>query len=146
MANYSCTIRTNYFHVTDEEGFEAFMGTVHSSEGDVELWKKKDADKTTVYGFGCEGGISGVKNAKADEDDDADESAYDEFISGLQKFICEGDAVILMETGHEKLCYVCGIATIVTRNNYKTLDIITLAQKKAAELLGNPEFQTQCDY
>ena len=29
MANYNCTIRTNYFHVKDNKKFEEFMSHVY---------------------------------------------------------------------------------------------------------------------
>lgn len=146
MANYCCTIRSNYFHVNDEAAFEEFMGRVYGSEDNVELWKEKAKDGSTMYGFGCYGGIGGVRNAKADEDDDSDESAYDEFISGLQQFVCADDAIIILESGNEKMRYVIGSATVVTRDKYKYLDITSIAKKTAAALLGKEDFQTQCEY
>lgn len=38
MANYECVLRSNYFHVKDEEGFRLFMNTV--SGDDMNLWEE----------------------------------------------------------------------------------------------------------
>lgn len=39
MADYACVLRSNYFHVKDEESFRAFMNTV--SGEDLHLWGRK---------------------------------------------------------------------------------------------------------
>lgn len=146
MANYYCNIRSNYFHVKDIEQFKALMDRVYCGEGDVELWEKKDTDNIPIFAFGCSGGISGVKNAEEDICEDANDSAYDEFINGLQDCVAENDAIIILESGHEKLCYLVGTALIITSQNCESLDISHIACTKAAEMLGNPEWQTACEY
>ena len=78
MANYCCTIRTNYFHVKDEEKFRALMDRAYGCEDSIELWKERDANGNTVFGFGVYGGISGLRNAGADEDDDYDDDDDDD--------------------------------------------------------------------
>lgn len=140
MANYNCTIRSNYFHVKDETEFEAFMNNVYGAEDDVQMWKEKDKAGNAVYGFGCLGGILGFCDT---EDDDPD---YGEFLVGLQQHICPDDAIIIMEAGHEKLRYVVGCATILTHNGSADLDITSLAVEKAAEMLERKDFKTRCDY
>lgn len=146
MANYCCTIRTNYFHVKDEEKFRALMDRVYGSENTIELWEEKDKAGNTVFGFGTHGGISGVKNAKEDYDEDVDETAYDEFIDGLQECVADDDAIIILESGNEKLRYVIGSATIITSKDYKYLDIASVASQEAAEMLGRPNWRTRCEY
>lgn len=146
MANYSCVIRTNYFRVKDPEAFRAFMTHVYGSEGDVELWDSTDSDGNLTFGFGIYGGIGGLRNAAEDEEIDADESAFDEFISGLQDHLADDDAIIILEAGHEKLRYVVGGATIITSTNVDYLDITNRAAARAAEMLGNPGWKTKCDY
>lgn len=140
MANYHCAIRTNYFHVKDSELFRQFMSRVYGADDSVELWEEKDTDGQTVFGFGCYGGISGLRDAL-----DVDEADYDAFILGLQQHIREDDAVIILETGREKLCYLVGSAEIITCNDRECLDISDLAQAQAATMLGNPGWQTQFD-
>lgn len=146
MANYCCTIRTNYFHVKDEEKFRVLMNRVYGSEDTIELWEEKDKAGNTVFGFGTYGGISGVKNAKEDYDEDVDETAYDEFIDGLQECVADDDAIIILESGNEKLRYVIGSATIITSKDYKYLDIAAVASQEAAEMLGRPNWRTRCEY
>ena len=146
MSEYICTIRSNYFHVKDPALFRDFMGRVCSFGDQISLWQEQDNEGRPVFGFGVHGAIAGLKNAAADDDDLLDESAYDEFIRGLQEHVAEDDAVILMETGHEKLCYVTGAATILTSGGHEYLSLAELAAKRASEMLGNPGWSTQCDY
>ena len=146
MANYCCTVRTNYFHVKDEEEFRALMARVYGSEDSVELWEKEDDNGKTVFGFGVYSGIAGVRNARDDGDEDCDDSAYDEFIDGLQKCVADDDAIIILEVGNEKMRYVVGSATIITSKDYEYLDITNLATERAAQMLCNPGWQTRCDY
>ncbi|MBM6886531.1 hypothetical protein [Pseudoflavonifractor phocaeensis] len=146
MSNYICTVRSNYFHVKDPASFRDFMSRVYGSEDRISLWQEQDEEGRLVFGFGSYGAIAGLKNAGADDDDLLDETAYDEFIRGLQEHVAENDAVILMETGHEKLCYVTGAATILTSSGQEYLSLAELAAKRASEMLENPGWSTQCDY
>lgn len=146
MANYYCTIRTNYFHVKDEDKFRLLMSRVYGDEDIVELWKKKDTDGKTVFGFGVYGGIAGVRDAEEDEDEDCDESSYDEFIRCLQECVTDDDAIIILEAGNEKLRYIVGSATIITSNKCSYLDLTNIAEKQASKLLCNPDWKTRCEY
>ena len=146
MAEYTCTTRTNYFHVKAPVSFRAFMGRVYGSVDFISLWQEQDDTGDPVFGFGTHGAISGLKNVDADDDDTLDESAYDEFIRGLQEHVAGNDAVILLEAGYEKLNYVTGSATILTSSDYAHIDLADVAAKKASEMLGNPGWQTKCDY
>ena len=76
-------------------------------------------------------------------DSDAD---YDAFLNGLQKHVAESDAVIIMESGHEKLRYVTGYVCLVTGDEIESFSMTDLAVSKAAEMLRIPEFKTRCDY
>ena len=146
MANYHCTIRTNYFHVKDEEAFRELMSRAYGSEDNLQLFESADKNGKTVFGFGVYGGIAGVRNADADEDDDVDDTAYDEFIAELQKCIADDGAIIILESGNEKLRYIVGSATIITSNDHSYLNITSIASKNAAKMLNNPEWQTKCEY
>ena len=143
MADYQCAIRTNYFHVEDSELFRQFMARVYGANGSVELWEEQDSDGRTVFAFGSYGGISGLRDAVEDTSEDADEAAYDEFICGLQKHIQADDAVIILESGREKLCRLVGSADIVTRDGYDQLDLSELARRHAGVMLNNPAWQTK---
>ena len=146
MANYCCTIRTNYFHVKDEDRFRDLMARVRGCEDSVELWEEKDPDGKAVFGFGVYGGIAGLRNAQEDEDGDSDESSYDEFIDGLQECVADNDAVIIMEAGNEKMRCIIGAASIITSKGYQYMDIVDIATRKAAEMLGDSEWKTKCCY
>lgn len=137
MANYVSTTRTNYFHVKDVEAFRAFMD--NGSGDNLKLWDEKDDKGDTVFAFGCEGSIYGIQNE--DENDN-----YDLFIENLQEYIADNDAVILTETGHEKLRYVSGYSAIITGSDIQHVNLDDMALSKAREMLGNPGFSTQMDY
>lgn len=147
MANYYCRTRTNYFRVKVPEEFRAFMGGVRGTGDGVELWEEKGNAGELFFGFGTIGDIAGWYDPsnKSDEAED-DDAAYDAFICGLQRHIAADDAVIILETGYEKLNYIVGSALIVTSNATGHIDLTGIACKKAAEMLGNPTWTTKCDY
>lgn len=142
MANYNCVVRTNYFHVKDMGTFMDLMNRTVGSEDKVELWEETDQDGNPIYAFGCYGGIAGLPN---ESDDEIDDDSYDRFTDGLQKCVSENDAVIIMESGHEKLRYVTGSAFIITSNDTKYLDVETLALEAIKKMVGT-EFVTRMDY
>lgn len=144
MANYYCTVRTNYFHVKDDEAFRALMNRVYGCEDSVELWEEKDKDGRAVFGFGVYGGISGLRDS--DDDGFDDDSSYDDFIDRLQESVADDDAIIILESGNEKMRYVTGSATIITSSECKYMDITSLAVKQAGEMLHNSSWQTRCEY
>ena len=144
MANYCCTIRTNYFHVKDDENFRALMNRVYGCEDSVELWEEKDENGRTVFGFGVYGGISGFRDP--DDDDVDDDLSYDIFIDKLQASVADDDAIIILESGNEKMRYVIGSAIIITNSGYEYMEITDFAVKKAAEMLHNPSWKTRCEY
>ena len=141
MANYCCTIRTNYFHVKDEAKFRELMSRAYGCEDDIKLFEdKQDADGNPIFGFGLYSSIAGVRDAQEDEDDDCDETSYGEFIDGLQQCVADDDAIIIMEVGNEKLRYVVGSALVITSKGTEYLDVTDLAVQKAKEMLGNPNY------
>ena len=150
MANYCCAVRTNYFHVKNSDAFRDFMKNVEGCEDKVDVWEKTDSNGDLVFGFGCYGGISGYFDHDEDiTDDEADcdyEAAYDRFIDGLKEHVAENDAVIIMESGNEKLRYLVGQAEIITSEKYDFVDLMHAAISKAVEMLGNDAYNTSCSY
>lgn len=142
MADFEGAMRTNYFRVKDEEKFCALMERVYPG---VYVLKKEGKAGERLYGFGSYEPIAGVTCAAIDEDPDAQESAYDEFIRCLQECIADGDAIIMIESGHEKLIYVAGKAEIITTTGYRCADITDVAVGIAAEMLKNPNWETCCE-
>ena len=145
MANYCCTIRTNYFHVKDEAEFRSLMEQTYGSEDTIEVWEKRDDGGNMMFGFGCYGGIAGIRNTD-EEDDDLEDTAFDRFLEKLQQCVAEDDAVIIMEAGNEKMRYIVGTALILTNKACECLDIAELAEKRAAELLAIPSWKTRLMY
>ena len=137
MSNYESVTRSNYFHVKDEDAFSKFMDTV--SGDDIHCWSDKDEDGNTLHAFGCDGSIYGVPNGAEDDD-------FDLFLSELQKHIAPEDAVILIQSGHEKLSYVNGYVTIITTDDIRTISIDDFALTKAKEMLKNQEYSTRLDH
>lgn len=151
MANYESTVRTNYFHVKDAEKFRAVMRRVYGYEDAVELWEEKDKGGGPVFGFGVYGGISGILPDLESGNDggdnyDPDGCSYDDFLEALQQCVADDDAVIILESGNEKMRYVVGAATIITAKEIRYLDITDLAVEEASKMLGNPGWETVCDY
>ena len=143
---YYCTIRTNYFHVKDEDAFRKLIGRAYGREDSIQLFEDEDAEGNPVFGFGLYGRIAGVKVTTEDGDEDFDESSYDEFLYALQECVAEGDAIIILEAGNDKLRFVVGNATIITSKDCTDLSLKQLAAQHAAAMLGNPSWETRCEY
>lgn len=139
MANYCCAVRTNYFHVKDPEAFREFMKTVTASEDRIYVWESKDNGGKTVFGFGCYSTILGVESEGGDTD-------YDEFVNTLAELVAEDDAIIIIESGNEKLRYLVGSATIITGQDIEYLEIDTIAAESAAAMLKNKSWKTKMWY
>ena len=146
MANYNCTIRTNYFHVKDNKKFEEFMSHVYGE--DLKVFNGIDSNGNQTYGFGCYGGISGYFNRKEDyaDNDEAWDNAYDNFIDGLMAHVTEDDAILIFESGNEKLRYVVGSVAVITSKGYKYRDITDVGMEMAEQMLNNPDYTTRCEY
>lgn len=150
MANYCCAVRTNYFHVKDPDAFLEFMDKVTACEDSVNVWEDHDRAGKTVFGFGCYGSILGVPVHKegCNEDDDCgyDDYDFDEFVNGLSELVADDDAIIILESGNEKLRYVTGCALVITSKDSEYMEIDALAAQRAAEMLGNPNWKTKTCY
>ncbi len=140
--NYTATTRTNYFRVEDAEKLEALLQKV-SAEDAVEFFTRiNPITHETYYGFGCEGIIYGMPTS---EDEDCEED-YDEFVKALQELIVEGDAAIIMQTGHEGLRYVDANAVIISKKDVKFWSMDSTLIEQARELLGNADWATDLQY
>lgn len=144
MANYTCAVRTNYFHVKDEEAFRKFAEKLYCNEGDIEVWEDKDKAGKTVFGFGCCSSFCGIHSDSANAENP--DAAYDCFVDEIQKLVAEDDAVIIFEIGREKLNYLNGLATVITTKEQKYLDISDFAVDQARKMLGNKEWETNSNY
>lgn len=147
MANYCCATRTNYFHVNDADKFKKFMKKVGVTEDRLEVWEEKDADGKAVFGFGCYGSICGVPvcDSEGVEEEYCDYD-YDSFVDGLAELVADDDAVIILESGNEKLRYVVGTAMVITSRHSEFLEIDALAAQTASRLLNDPKWKTRITY
>ena len=144
MAAYKCVIRTNWFHVKNEDKFKEFISNVYTAGGTVDIFERTASNGKKLFCFTSPEGISGMVNIEDDEEFDA--SAYDAFVKGLQEHIADNDAVIIQEVGHEGCKYVVGLAEIITKNDYRRFDMGFQAIRIAAQMLNNPNYKTTCEY
>lgn len=144
MATSECAQRTNYFHVKDPERFREMMGKVTGDS--FRFWEKPDAYGNPAFAFGAEGGIDGIPHEDVDGEMFTDDNSYDHFIAELGRHVAEGEAVILLTAGHEKLRYVSGDALIITGEGTDFIDLSRAAVKLAAEMLDNPEYSPRMEY
>lgn len=142
MANYDSVVRTNYFHVKDEEKFKELMSQVYGDD-DIHIWTKKDNTGSTIFAFGCYGGIYGKKQGTYDE---TNEGEYEAFLADLQKCVAEDDAIILIEVGNEKLRYLNGIGSIITHKEFSCVSLEEFAVMTACEMLKNDNWHTDMTY
>ena len=143
MANYECTIRTNYFHVKDEEAFRELVKGIVSDYG-IELFERNDSDGKKLFGFGSYGSLNGIRKDNEEDDDKYDEEEV--LYQKLQSCVEEDDAIIILTAGNEKLRYVAGDAVCITHDKIEYLDLTRLAMAKAAEMLNDPLYSTVCEY
>ena len=144
MANYNCVQRTNYFHVKDSEAFRELMEKVEAE--DLRYWEEKDEDGNLTFAFGCHGNIAGIPFQDDVGAMVTDEDSYEDFLTELQKCVDEHDAIILIESGHEKLRYISGIATVITRDSIEYLVLSKTALGLARRMLGNEQYDPRMDY
>ena len=153
MANTYAKTRTNYFKVTDIEGFKQFLDTVCADDF-IEISLDDAGEKIS---FDVDGFILGVPPQKVDENDDDDdndddndadyiEPDYDEFIYGIQEFLTEDDACIITRIEWEKMRFIEGFCNIITKNEVKSINLSDYAIETARKMLGNADWTTQNDY
>lgn len=133
MANTFCCSKTNMFCVTNEERYNKLFSRLTCSNDEIEDFTNTKNGEMR-HGFGAYGPIDYVNFN--------DEYDFDEFVSELQKILPEGEVFIYLESGHEKLRYIYGMALIATKDDVKHVEITNQAELIARELLNNPDFVT----
>ena len=142
MANYYAIIRTNYFSVTDEAKFREIIGSCGAAEDEIQVFEEMASDGTKQFGFGCYGTICGIPTGE-DEDDEPD---LDAFYDALQSVLVEDNAIMITEVGFEKLRYLIGHCTVITKHEIQGINIRDKAIELARSILGNPDFTTKMEY
>ena len=137
MANYHAFIRTNYFGVTDETKFRDIIASC-CSEGDIEIFEGDGG--TGKFAFGCHGSIYGILDCTDDE--------YDiyAFYHKLQSVLRGIDVIIITEVGYEKMRYLTGICTVITKQDIACVTLGDKGLELARSMLGDPSFDTQMEY
>ena len=142
MQDYYCVVKSNYFHVKDVEKFKEVIRKTEGYEHDLNVWEQTDEKGLPIFGFGVYGGILGIKNSPEDDYDSANQN----FIEALQQCVTEDDAIIILEVISSQIKYVIGDAMIITSSDYRGLDLTNIAIETAAQMLNNPDWDTECDY
>jgi len=141
MANYYAFIRTNYFSVTDETKFREIIASCQC-EDSIEIFEPEGDSRK--FGFGCYGSIYGIPPANT-EDSELDED-INLFFEQLQTILPEGEAILFTEIGYEKLRYLVGYTSIITKDTIDGVDLRNAAFKKAGEMLGVENYTTEDQY
>ena len=139
MANYCSKCRTNYFSITEKEKFVEIINNL-SGDGEIAFYEH-DTDKGKFM-FYCDGILDGYM---IDPDDD-DSSSTEQMITELQRILPDGEAIILTESGSEKMKFISCVATIITNTDVQYINLTEAAIEKASEMLGNPNYTTETDY
>lgn len=132
MADFNCCIRSNYFRVIDEERLKNFIGSMEANCV-ISLWEMYSDRHEKLFTFGCEGYIWGSN---------PDEPDFGKDLKKIGELLPDGEVLIVMTVGHEKLRYVSGVAYIVTNNYMTVIDLERLAINKAKKLLRDSDFST----
>lgn len=139
---YEHSLRTNFFHVNDEEAFVAFMSTiVVDNGGNLELNVGIDSMGRTTYGFSCDAIIIGAPDyCESGTDEDV---SYDSFILGLQECVADGDAIIILEFDKPESGDWAAGYTVVTSNDSDVKDIVDDASEYAEIMIGEQRAETR---
>ena len=136
MANYYEMTRTNYFKITDSDKFKEICEEITSESG-VEF----DVTEKDGKLYGCISSESIIM--LNDEDESVD---VESFYKKLQTVLEEDDAIIFISIGHEKLRYLVGMITVITKDDIQYINLEDKAMELARTMLKNPEWNTVNSY
>ena len=136
MANYYEMTRTNYFKITDSDKFKEICEEITSESG-VEF----DVTEKDGKLYGCISSESIIM--LNDEDESVD---VESFYKKLQTVLEEDDAIIFISIGHEKLRYLVGMITVITKDDIQYINLEDKAMELARTMLKNPEWNTENSY
>lgn len=147
MSNFYGKTRTNYFSVTDENALRDIISRACGSEDTVHLHVEQTISGEKKFMFLCGSEILGFPETDESGEvyEDCDYS-FDEFTAALQKILPENEAIIITEVGNEKMRYLLGCVTVVTRNEIKCENLRSLGINIARELLKDESWDTKNEY
>ena len=132
MANYYATARSNYFAINDLDKWEVFCEKFQLKS--IMTWDNNE--QINLYGFTCENSDGGgIPNCYFDDEgEDVDDNLVEvDFIEELSRHLQKDWVAIVMESGAEKIRYVCGFAFAVNsegkRRTVSLTDIYAKAEK-----------------
>jgi hypothetical protein len=134
MADYIAYVRTNYFRVTDEEGFKKALEKV---DGINEIWSK-EINGEKHFAFSADYSIMEYWDDKEDD--------YKDIAPFLQPFLHPEDVIMIQEVGFEKLRYLVGNVYVIGKEETRFINMIEVAGEAAREILNNPEKVFYTDY
>lgn len=122
MANWYGTARSNYVRLKDPQAVKALL-----AERTPEVHVEESSSKPGLYvflvsGMSDSGGWPSVPllDADGEEDDDADHIGFDDLIA---EHLADGEVLILVECGAEKLRYLTGWARALRVKDGKRQDL-----------------------
>lgn len=136
MADYEGMTRTSYFRVKSPKRLKEILKRCSSEGTQIELTETVINGKKH-YSFCCESCITGLRLKKTALQDTG---SYSKLISALQSNLYPGEAMVIMEVGHEKLRYLVAAATVITKDACEEINLCNCASKAARKLLGNPNY------
>lgn len=111
MANWYGAARTNYVHITD---LAALKKSLDGFELEIEAGVANEEGMYALFAATEYGGF-----ARERWTDDADEAEEFDFIGHVMPYVADGDVLIVMESGAEKLRYITGDAYAYIRRGSK---------------------------
>lgn len=140
MSDYTAISRTNYFRVTDEEKYQQLFNALKKKNPAIEDFAEpKNHNEKRLHGFGMDGEIQFFN-------DDVSGATTFDFMEELQKILPDGEVFVSMEIGHEKLCYLTGVAQIVNNKEIRSVDLEDQILQSLRQISGNKNFSTQLFY
>lgn len=116
MANFFGTARSNYFRVKDSETFKAWvkkvpgLGVWETSQATIDFAETEEEKRrlACVFGIYSNDGDSGCWPSSFE--DEEGEYQHIDLIITIAPYLADGQVIVMMETGAEKLRYVAGNA------------------------------------
>jgi len=99
MANYVCSVRSNYVRVKDEQAFKVFL-----EDFECELVRAKDGR----VGFVCYNGDGSTPYRFPDEESEAVPLVDCE--EEIGRHLCEGEVLVIEEVGSENMRFLVGVS------------------------------------
>lgn len=143
MADTYITTRSNYFKPTNVQNCTDFILT---STG-LKVWKKRNDPSWIAFGGDQDIEVTDaymeeyLKGHPSECDD-----AMDIFVKQLQTFLPENEIVAIQTIAHEKLKYVTGHTTVITKNYTESNSMHYQLERQIRERFNRPDFVLDDEY